>query len=84
MELRFTNVPVREKLAFIHHMVDVVEQNSSWLRYATSEPENVNPVILHRLAEHNLPVLSLSKMPQSLETVYLRVLEEDPEDGKNE
>ena len=80
MELRFTIVPDNGKLAFLNNIVNVIEKDSSWLRYATSEPELVNPDILRRLTEERLPVLSLSAVPQSLETVYLRVLEEDPDD----
>ena len=81
MELRFTIVPDRKELAFIHQMVNVVEQNSSWLRYSTLEPKDINPVILHKLSEAHLPVFSLSEVTQSLETVYLRVLEEGPDDN---
>ena len=81
MELRFTIVPDRKELAFIHQMVNVVEQDSSWLRYSTLEPKDINPVILHKLSEAHLPVFSLSEVPQSLETVYLRVLEEGPDDN---
>jgi ABC-2 type transport system ATP-binding protein len=78
MELKFTVAPDREQLNFLHSIVNVTSQDSSWLRYATPDPELVNPMILNRLSAAKLPVLSLSEVPQSLETVYLRVLEEDP------
>jgi ABC-2 type transport system ATP-binding protein len=80
MELRFTCVPGCEKLAFLNDMVTVLEQDSSWLRYATMEPERVNPIILQKLADAHLPVFMLSEVPQSLEKVYLRVIEEGSDD----
>lgn len=82
MELRFSKVPAKSELAFLSDMVDIVSQNSSWLRYMTPEPASVNPVVIQKLADARVPVYSLSEVPQSLEKVYLRVLEEDT-DGTN-
>jgi ABC-2 type transport system ATP-binding protein len=81
MELRFTTIPEKNELLFLHRMVNIVEQDSTWLRYSTPEPQVVNPAILHKLIGANLPVFSLSEVPQSLEAVYLRVLEEDSDDN---
>jgi len=82
MELRFTIAPERNKLTFLHQLVHVTEHDSSWLRYSTAEPERINPFIIQKLSEANLPVLSLSELPQSLEKVYLRVVGEN-KDGKD-
>jgi hypothetical protein len=37
----------------------------------------VNPLILQRLAEQHVPVVTLAEVPRSLEDVYLRVVEAD-------
>jgi ABC-2 type transport system ATP-binding protein len=56
-------------------MVDIVESGRDWLRYRTPEPERVNPLILGRLAEQHLPVVTLAEVPRSLEDVYLQVVQ---------
>ncbi|MCS7282617.1 MAG: ABC transporter ATP-binding protein [Anaerolineae bacterium] len=53
----------------------VVEEGASWLRYVTESPETDNPRILQALAQANIPVVTLSEVPRSLESVYLRVVE---------
>ncbi len=53
----------------------VVEEGPSWLRYVTETPEVDNPRILHSLVEKGIPVVTLSEVPRSLESVYLRVVE---------
>lgn len=80
MELRFANGADKEKLAFMRYMVTVEEEGETWLRYATPDPVQVNPVLLQKLADAHVPVFTLSEVPQSLEAVYLRVLEEVPDD----
>jgi ABC-2 type transport system ATP-binding protein len=76
MELRFTTVPDHYKLVFLSELVNVTEQNSTWLRYTAPDLERVNPVILQTLSDAEVPVFSLSEVHQSLESVYLRVVEE--------
>jgi len=82
MELRFANEPDRAALAFMHRIVTVVEEGSNWMRYAAPDPVQVNPAILQKLSDAHVPVFTLSEVPQSLETVYLRVLEEASDDAR--
>jgi ABC-2 type transport system ATP-binding protein len=79
MEIRFGRVPDKVLLGFLHRIVNVIGENSSWIRYVTPNPDQVNPLILRKAAEDNMPVITLSEVPQSLETVYLRVIEEEPD-----
>lgn len=53
----------------------VVEEGPSWLRYVTPSPEVDNPRILHALSAAGIPVVTLSEVPRSLESVYLKVVE---------
>lgn len=46
-----------------------------WLRYRAAEPQTTNPLLLRQLAALGLDVITLSEVPQSLEEVYLRVVE---------
>lgn len=59
----------------IQDLVQVESQGESWLRYRTNEPETVNPVLLGRLHDAGHKVVTLSPVPQSLEDVYLQVVE---------
>ncbi len=54
----------------------VVEEGPNWIRYQADTPETVNPVILQALTAAKIPVVTLSEVPRSLESVYLRVVEE--------
>jgi len=57
-------------------IVDIEAQGKDWLRYRTKEPEEVNPRLLRRLAALGRQVVTLSKVPRTLEDVYLRAMEE--------
>src|SRR5262249_14140319 len=52
-------------------MVEVVETGENWLRYRTPEPRTTNPAVLRTLSQHNVDVVTLSEVKQSLEEVYL-------------
>ncbi|HLY26266.1 MAG TPA: ABC transporter ATP-binding protein [Aggregatilineales bacterium] len=58
-------------------LVDIVESGDTWLRYRTAEPRTTNPGILRMLTGHGVDVVTLSEMRQSLEAVYLQIVEED-------
>jgi ABC-2 type transport system ATP-binding protein len=62
-------------------IVGVEEQGSDWLRYRTAHAAQINPRILTRLAELNMPVIALAALPRRLEDVYLRIVAEDGERG---
>ncbi|MDP9313565.1 MAG: ABC transporter ATP-binding protein [Chloroflexota bacterium] len=64
----------------ISRMVEVEDYGDTWLRYRTSRAAEVNPALLRRLHHAGTPVVSLSEVPRSLESVYLRIVgESQPE-----
>jgi ABC-2 type transport system ATP-binding protein len=50
-----------------------------WLRFSPTDPENQNPLILQSLLDQGLTVISLEKVPRSLEQIYLQVMNEPVE-----
>ena len=50
------------------------ENNGSRLRFRVERPQESNPILLHRLAEVQAPVVTLQEVPRSLEQVYLKVM----------
>jgi ABC-2 type transport system ATP-binding protein len=75
MELRLGH-SVDGLVNLLSEKVDVTEQGENWLRYATAAPEETNPSVLRTLAAHDVDVVMLSRVPRSLEDVYLRVVGE--------
>jgi hypothetical protein len=61
-------------------------QGEDWLRFATSDAETTNPLVLRSLLDQGLPVVSMREVPRSLEQVYLQAMSSSPEpeglDGK--
>lgn len=56
-------------------LVELAETGADWLRFRTACPQEDNPRVLQRLAENQVPVVSLAEVPRSLEDVYLQVVE---------
>jgi ABC-2 type transport system ATP-binding protein len=56
-------------------LVELAETGADWLRFRTARPAHDNPRVLQRLAENQVPVVSLAEVPRSLEDVYLQVVE---------
>jgi ABC-2 type transport system ATP-binding protein len=56
-----------------HLQVEAV--GDSFLRYRTARPEIANPILLRKLHEENAAVLTVAQAPQSLEQVYLKLVE---------
>jgi len=54
------------------------------LRYRTSQPERDNPVLVRRLGELGLGIISVQEVTQSLEDVYLHVVADENEDKADE
>ena len=52
----------------------VIEEGADWLRYRTTDPAAINPVLLARLSAAGAGVLTLAEVPRSLETVYLTLM----------
>jgi ABC-2 type transport system ATP-binding protein len=82
MELR-----VRESLNGVadelSHLVQVVDRGDRWLRYLAEQPEVTNPQIVRWLAGQGVDVVTLSSLEETLESVYLRIVEEDEKGSKN-
>lgn len=73
-ELRLAS-PLDSLLSKVGEWVEIEEHGPTWLRYRTPSPEEVNPLLLHRLAEEGAEVITLSEVSRSLEEVYLRIVE---------
>jgi ABC-2 type transport system ATP-binding protein len=76
LELRAA-APLNGLVEDLADMVEVIASGVDWLRYRAADPVAVNPLILQRLAEQHVPVVTLAEVPRSLEDVYLRVVEAD-------
>ncbi|MHB8628589.1 MAG: ABC transporter ATP-binding protein [Aggregatilineales bacterium] len=72
--------PLNGTVAALHDLVDIVESGPDWLNYRTPDPRTANPTVFRRLADRQIPVITLSELTQSLEEVYLQIVAED-EDG---
>jgi ABC-2 type transport system ATP-binding protein len=76
MELR-TTAPLNGAFSELGPPVEVVDSGPDWVRYRTPDPAVTNPALLQALAARNVPVLTLSEAPRSLEDVYLQVVGAD-------
>jgi ABC-2 type transport system ATP-binding protein len=75
MELRLTG----HLNGIVENLSDLVEIDSygdDWIRYRTPRPAMINPRLLHQLTSQGVEILTLSEVPQLLEHVYLRVVED--------
>lgn len=64
------------EVAELRRMIAIEEVGDTWLRYRTRRPDETNPALLERLHAAGTPVVSLSEVPRSLESVYLRIVGE--------
>lgn len=76
MELR-TAAPLNGVMHDLRDLVDILAHGVDWVRYRVAEPARTNPLVVERLAAHQVPLLTLSEIPRSLEAVYLQVVEAD-------
>jgi ABC-2 type transport system ATP-binding protein len=76
MEIAFTR-PLNGVAKELGSMVNVIDSSDLTLRYRTADPRTINPAVLRKLSEHGVDVVTLSEVKQSLETVYLQIVEED-------
>jgi ABC-2 type transport system ATP-binding protein len=63
----------------ITDMVQVESHGYDWVRFRVETPQKTNPLLLRRLSEQGADVVTLSEVPQSLEDVYLRVVNAGPD-----
>ena len=78
MELRLAN-SVDGLGPALRQMLEVEEMGADWVRFRTATPRQSNPRLLRWLAEHDRDVVTLSQVTQSLEQVYLQVVEAEDE-----
>ncbi|HQE94198.1 MAG TPA: ABC transporter ATP-binding protein [Anaerolineae bacterium] len=76
MEIRLLKPVHNGVMALIASFATVQDSNGDWVRYSTPDPTATNPALLHALTAADIPVVMLSEVAQSLEAVYLRVVEE--------
>jgi ABC-2 type transport system ATP-binding protein len=76
MELRINGV-MNGLAKDIGDMVQVEEQGESWLRYRVREPEMTNPALIRRVADLGIDIVTLAPVSQTLEEVYLQIMQED-------
>jgi ABC-2 type transport system ATP-binding protein len=62
----------------------VLAKGANWLRYQTSAPEVINPLVLETLMKAKVPVVTLSEIQRSLEDVYLKIIQTPEIQGEAE
>lgn len=72
-ELR-TTTALNGEVALLRDLVAVETQDELLLRYRTADADGCNPEVLRRLHNAGVAVVALSRVPQSLENVYLRIV----------
>jgi ABC-2 type transport system ATP-binding protein len=83
MELRLTDAVDGLEPA-LREVVAVAHVGEDWVRYRTATPYQTNPRLLRWLTERDHDVMTLSPVPQSLEEVYLQVVEAEDEEWAGE
>lgn len=53
----------------------IIESRENWIRYTAAQPQQTNPAVLQALAAVGHAVITLSAVEQTLEEVYLRVVD---------
>jgi ABC-2 type transport system ATP-binding protein len=61
----------------IADMVQVESQGADWLRYRVREPQVTNPALIRRVSDLGINIVTLSAVSQTLEEVYLQIMQED-------
>ena len=79
MEIRMAG-PLNGLVPRLSDQVKVVGYGEDWIRYTVPNPTKFNPWLLSQLAQQEIPVVTLSEIPRSLEEVYLRIVENNQVD----
>jgi ABC-2 type transport system ATP-binding protein len=72
---------MQDAIDLISRFVQIDEVVDHRIRYRAPEPTASNPLVLRALAHADIPVVTLSEVPQSLEHVYLQVMDGEALDG---
>jgi ABC-2 type transport system ATP-binding protein len=77
-ELRLAQ-PARPQaaLAALDDLVRIEEIVNDTLRYRCPDPQALNPIIVRRLNERELPIIAMAQISRTLEDVYLKIVAED-------
>jgi ABC-2 type transport system ATP-binding protein len=70
--------------ALVSEQAEVIDEGLDWLRYKTPTPHTTNPSLIKHLTEHGTPIITLSEVQESLENVYLNIVQEDEAIAKQE
>jgi ABC-2 type transport system ATP-binding protein len=76
MELR-THGSLDGALGAMPQELEVLAAGTNWIRYRVSDPEEINPQVLERMAVQGIKVVTLAEVGRSLEEVYLSVVEHE-------
>jgi ABC-2 type transport system ATP-binding protein len=76
MELR-TAGTLNGLVESLSEQVHVVAAGENWVRYTVPDPHVFNPSLLRQLSQQNVPVVTLSEVPRSLEEIYLQIVDPD-------
>ena len=95
MELRLASVPRSATLgadvgqadgrarALVERYAQVETAVDGRIRFRTADPQSSNPALVEALAREKFPILTLSEVPQRLESVYLRVVADGADGGES-
>ena len=64
-------------------VVSIESSGERWFRYRTVQPQVTNPLVLQTCSNLGLEVITLSEVPQSLEEVYLHVVNNRTEGARS-
>jgi ABC-2 type transport system ATP-binding protein len=62
----------------LNDLVTPDQQGADWFRYRTDRAAEINPAVLARAAQTGHSVVTLERVPRSLEEVYMQVVREGP------
>jgi ABC-2 type transport system ATP-binding protein len=57
--------------------LNVLASGENWIRYRVRNPQEMNPVVLERMAQRGIKVVTLAEVGRSLEEVYLSVVDQE-------
>jgi ABC-2 type transport system ATP-binding protein len=75
MEVR-TATPLNGTVAAVQPIVEVTEHGADWLRFVAPDSPEVHRHLLRTLDESGHAVLSFTQVPRSLESLYLKIVEQ--------
>jgi ABC-2 type transport system ATP-binding protein len=76
--------PIDGALGALPEGVELIDHGPGWLRYRTSKPMEMNPLVVQSLVKDHIGVLSLSEVTRSLEAIYLQAINPEQHNGKND